>query len=216
MDIDSAGLALLVASAFVGYLFGSLPLAYLVARAVGVNIFEVGTGNPGAANTFRAISKKLGALVFVGDVCKGVAAVLFAAALGVDEDLRAIVAAAAITGHMYPVFLRFRGGDALATAIGGIVTIVPIAGGIGLASGSGPSERGLAPRFLLTPPRKDAPALRQSFAASTPDRGLLPSGCPSCSVRKKGAARRPPPLTSGLPRPVSASRCPHQTRRQQP
>ena len=135
MDFDSAGLALVVASAIVGYLFGSLPLAYLVARAVGVNIFEVGTGNPGAANTFRAISKKLGALVFVGDVCKGVAAVLFAAALGVDEDLRAIVAAAAITGHMYPVFLRFRGGAALATAIGGIVTIVPIAGGIGLASG---------------------------------------------------------------------------------
>ncbi len=135
MVFDSGELARLVAAVIAGYLFGSLPLAFLVARAVGVNIFEVGTGNPGAANTFRAISKKLGALVFVGDVGKGVAAVLVAIALGIDEDLFALAAAAAITGHMYPVFLRFRGGAALATAIGGIVTMVPIAGGIGLASG---------------------------------------------------------------------------------
>ncbi len=135
MEFDSAELARLVAAAIAGYLFGSLPLAYLAARAAGVNIFAVGTGNPGAANTFRAISKKLGALVFVGDVGKGVAAVLVAIALGVDEDLLAVAAAAAITGHMYPVFLRFRGGAALATAIGGIVTMVPVAGGIGLASG---------------------------------------------------------------------------------
>lgn len=134
-QLDSAELMRLLAAAIAGYLFGSLPLAYLAARSIGVNIFEVGTGNPGAANTFRTISKKLGALVFVGDVAKGVAAVLAATALGVDEDLRAVAAAAAITGHMYPVFLRFRGGAALATAIGGIVTIIPIAGGIGLASG---------------------------------------------------------------------------------
>ena len=134
-ELDSAELMRLFAAAIAGYLFGSLPLAYLAARSVGVNIFEVGTGNPGAANTFRAISKKLGALVFAGDVAKGVAAVLVATALGVDEDLRAVAAAAAITGHMYPVFLRFRGGAALATAIGGIVAIVPIAGSIGLASG---------------------------------------------------------------------------------
>ncbi len=133
--MDIVELVRLLAAVIAGYLFGSLPLAYLAARSVGVNIFEVGTGNPGAANTFRAISKKLGALVFVGDVAKGVAAVLAAIALGVDEDLRAIAAAAAITGHMYPVFLRFRGGAALATAIGGIVAMVPIAGGIGLASG---------------------------------------------------------------------------------
>ena len=135
MEFDSGELARLVAAVVAGYLFGSLPLAFLVARSVGVNIFEVGTGNPGAANTFRAISKKLGALVFVGDVGKGVAAVLAAAALGVEEDLFALATAAAITGHMYPVFLRFRGGAALATAIGGIVTMLPIAGGIGLASG---------------------------------------------------------------------------------
>ena len=134
-ELDSIELMRLLAAAIAGYLFGSLPLAYLAARSVGVNIFEVGTGNPGAANTFRSISKKLGALVFVGDVAKGVAAVLVAIALGVDEDLVAVAAAAAITGHMYPVFLRFRGGAALATAIGGIVTMVPIAGGIGLASG---------------------------------------------------------------------------------
>ena len=133
--MDIVELLRLLAAAIAGYLCGSLPLAYLAARSVGVNIFEVGTGNPGAANTFRSISKKLGAAVFLGDVAKGVAAVLVAMALGVNEDLMAVAAAAAITGHMYPVFLRFRGGAALATAIGGIMTMVPIAGGIGLASG---------------------------------------------------------------------------------
>ena len=133
--MDIVELVRLLAAAIAGYLFGSLPLAYLAARSVGVNIFEVGTGNPGAANTFRSISKKLGALVFVGDAFKGVAAVLVALALGVEEDFVAVAAAAAITGHMYPVFLRFRGGAALATAIGGIMTMAPVAGGIGLASG---------------------------------------------------------------------------------
>ena len=77
--MDSVEVARLVIATIAGYLFGSLPLAYLAARAVGVNIFEVGTGNPGAANTFRAVSKKLGTLVLIGDVGKGVAAVLVAA-----------------------------------------------------------------------------------------------------------------------------------------
>ena len=133
--MDSVEVARLAVAAIAGYLFGSLPLAYLAARAVGVNIFEVGTGNPGAANTFRAVSRKLGTLVLIGDVGKGVAAVLVAAALGVDEDFRAVAGAAAIAGHMYPVFLRFRGGAALAAAIGAIVAVVPVPGAIGLASG---------------------------------------------------------------------------------
>ncbi len=135
MEMGSVDLTRLAAAVIAGYLLGSLPLAYLVARAVGVNIFEVGTGNPGAANTFRSISKKLGALVFVGDVCKGGAAILVAAALGVDEDFRAVAGAAAIAGHMYPVFLRFRGGAALAATIGAILAVVPVAGAIGLAPG---------------------------------------------------------------------------------
>ena len=133
--MDSVEVARLAIAVIAGYLFGSLPLAYLAARAVGVNIFEVGTGNPGAANTFRAVSRKLGTLVLMGDVGKGVAAVLVAAALGVDEDFRAVAGAAAIAGHMYPVFLRFRGGAALAAAIGAIVAVVPIPGAIGLAFG---------------------------------------------------------------------------------
>ncbi len=133
--MDSVEVARLAIATVAGYLFGSLPLAYLAARAVGVNIFEVGTGNPGAANTFRAVSRKLGTLVLIGDVGKGVAAVLVAAALGVDEDFRAVAGAAAIAGHMYPVFLRFRGGAALAAAIGAIVAVVPVPGAIGLACG---------------------------------------------------------------------------------
>ena len=125
----------LIGSLIAGYLLGSIPVAYLVARTAGVNILEVGTGNPGAANVFRSISKVHGAVVFVGDVCKGGAAVIAASALGVEQDLLAAAGAAAVAGHMYPVFLRFRGGAALASAIGALVALLPVSGSVGLGAG---------------------------------------------------------------------------------
>ena len=133
--MEGAEYARLALSLAAGYLLGSLPLAYLAARSVGVNILETGTRNPGAANVFRSVSKKLGAAVFVGDVCKGGAAVLAARALGVEDNLLAASGAAAVVGHMYPLFLRFRGGAALAAAIGGVVALVPVPGAIGLGVG---------------------------------------------------------------------------------
>ena len=126
----------LIGSLIAGYLLGSIPIAYLVARTAGVNILEIGTGNPGAANVFRSISKAHGAVVFIGDVCKGGAAVVVASALlGVERDLLAVAGAAAVVGHMYPVFLKFRGGAALASAIGAVVGLLPVAGAVGLGVG---------------------------------------------------------------------------------
>ena len=135
--MDSIDLLRLVASIATGYLLGSLPLAYLAARAAGVDILRTGTRNPGAANVFRTVGRRLGAAVFAGDVLKGVATVAAARAMGVPVELASIAGAAAVAGHWYPLFLRFRGGAGLATAIGAAVALSAIPGGVGLAVGVG-------------------------------------------------------------------------------
>ncbi len=109
------------ASSLFAYLLGSLPFAYLVARATGVNIFEIGTGNPGASNVFRKVGRVHGALVFILDALKGVAAVPVAMALGCPDELLPVACPFAIIGHWWPIFLRFRGGAGLATGLGVII-----------------------------------------------------------------------------------------------
>jgi len=127
----------LIASIAAGYLLGSVPFAYLAARAAGADIFRVGTGNPGASNVFRNVSRRVGAFVFLADILKGVGAVLIAGAIGVPAEMASIVGAAAVAGHWYPVFLRFRGGAGLATAAGAAVSLSLIPGAVALAVGIG-------------------------------------------------------------------------------
>lgn len=105
-------------SAVAAYVLGSLPFAVIVTRMVGVNIFEIGTGNPGASNVFRKVSKKLGAVVFALDILKGVAAVPVGMLLGCPDVFLPAAAVFSIAGHWYPVFLRFKGGAGLATGLG--------------------------------------------------------------------------------------------------
>ncbi|MSQ33189.1 MAG: hypothetical protein EXR60_02030 [Dehalococcoidia bacterium] len=108
----------LLASLLLGYALGSVPVVYLLARAWGVDICSVGTGNPGAANVYRAVGRVPGVLVFLADAMKGAGAVLLARALGVAPELVVLAGAAAVVGHWYPLALRFRGGAGLATALG--------------------------------------------------------------------------------------------------
>lgn len=129
-DLDPVRLAAAIAT---GYLLGSVPFAYLAAGAVGVDILRAGTRNPGAANVFRAVDRRLGAGVFVADILKGVAAVVVARAIGVPLELAAIAGAAAVAGHWAPVFLRFRGGAGLATGAGAAIALSFIPGAVGLA-----------------------------------------------------------------------------------
>lgn len=128
----------LAASLAVGYLVGSIPVASLLTRLRGVEILNVGTRNPGAANVFREISRPLGAMVLALDALKGFAAVTMSSILGVEPEMVAAAGAAAIAGHWYPLFLRFKGGAGLATAIGGGIALAPLAGlvalGLGLAT----------------------------------------------------------------------------------
>ena len=109
-----------------GYLLGSIPFAYLVARARKVDILQIGTNNPGAANVFRKIGRAEGVAVLIGDVSKSALPVLLARWAGVSPWLALAVGIATMVGHWYPVFNRFRGGAGLATAIGVAYAMMPL------------------------------------------------------------------------------------------
>jgi len=114
------------------YLMGSLDFAVVVARAHGVDIHSVGSGNPGASNTLRALGKGPAAMVLLGDALKGViAAALGTLAAGaIDPAMEPLAYACglmAVIGHAFPVFHRFKGGKGVATGAGVMFFTVPLA-----------------------------------------------------------------------------------------
>jgi acyl phosphate:glycerol-3-phosphate acyltransferase len=131
MDTASHVIAMLI----IGYLLGSIPFAKLFTMRAGVDLFETGTGNPGAANVFRKVDKRIGAAVFLADGLKGALPVLLAWAFGVEDSLWVIGGGAAIVGHWYPLFNKFKGGAGLASSAGVVVGLMPLAGLIGLICG---------------------------------------------------------------------------------
>ena len=109
----------------VSYLLGTFPSATLIARANGVDIASVGSGNPGASNVTRALGWRKGVWVYVLDALKG--AIAAGAALALDgRPLAYWCGAAAIIGHMFPVFRRFKGGKGAATGSGVLLIVVPV------------------------------------------------------------------------------------------
>ena len=109
----------------VSYLLGTFPSAVLIARANGIDISSVGSGNPGASNVTRALGWKKGIWVYVLDAAKG----SIAAGLGLALDGRPLAywcGAAAVIGHMFPIYRRFRGGKGVATASGVLLVLHPI------------------------------------------------------------------------------------------
>ena len=131
MDTSSHVIVMLV----VGYLLGSIPFARLFTMRSGIDLFEVGTGNPGAANVFRKIDKRIGAAVFLADGLKGALPVFIANMMGAPQDLWIIAGAAAVIGHWYPIFNRFKGGAGLATGAGVVLGLMPLAGVTGIVAG---------------------------------------------------------------------------------
>lgn len=118
----------------VGYLLGALPFGYLVARAKGVNIFEVGSKNPGATNVRRVLGAGPGNLVLFLDAAKGAVAAGWPLLAGGAEPqpLQIAGVVAAILGHGYSCFTGFRGGKSVATAGGGFAVLFPAGMGIAL------------------------------------------------------------------------------------
>lgn len=114
------------------YLLGNISTSYIVAkRLAGVDIRTQGSGNAGSTNVLRTLGKKAGALTFIGDVLKGLIAVLIARfiAYGVNLDNTTcayIAVVAVVLGHNYPVFLGFKGGKGVATSLGSMLGMNPL------------------------------------------------------------------------------------------
>lgn len=111
-----------------GYVIGSLSFAVIVSKFYGMaDPRTYGSGNPGATNVLRSGKKKAAALTLLGDALKGLVAVLLAKwlqePLGLDSATIALVAVAALVGHMWPVFFNFKGGKGVATALGVLLAL---------------------------------------------------------------------------------------------
>ena len=109
------------------YLLGSIPFALILARRWGSDLRAVGSGNVGATNVMRASGVRAGVLVAILDMSKGAASVWLAGRMSDGAPLPAAAGLAAIIGHIYPVWLRFRGGKGVATACGVFSILTPLA-----------------------------------------------------------------------------------------
>ena len=113
-----------------GYLLGSIPFGLVLTRIAGKgDVRDIGSGNIGATNVLRTGSKPLAALTAMLDCLKATAAILLAKSLFGDESA-AFAATGALIGHLYPVWLRFRGGKGVATYLGILIPLVPVAAAI--------------------------------------------------------------------------------------
>jgi glycerol-3-phosphate acyltransferase PlsY len=129
--------------AVAAYLLGSIPTGYLVARARGIDIRTVGSGNIGATNAFRILGKPAGIFVLVADGLKGFAASawladfviqMFAVAPEQIENLRVVAGICAVLGHNFTCWLKFKGGKGIATSAGVYFALAPLAAGISLGT----------------------------------------------------------------------------------
>jgi glycerol-3-phosphate acyltransferase PlsY len=125
-----AGFIILIVAA---YLLGSIPFGLLIARAHGIDLRKIGSGNIGATNVSRALGKKWAYVCFVLDALKGLVPMLLAAGFGLVEENASVgqlalwlgVGCAAILGHVFPVYLGFRGGKGVATSMGVVLGLWP-------------------------------------------------------------------------------------------
>jgi acyl phosphate:glycerol-3-phosphate acyltransferase len=123
----------LIFVAVVSYLIGSVPFGYIAGRLAGVDIRKVGSGNVGATNVVRSLGKRFGYPVFLLDFLKGIAAVEMSifvfnhSSIQITRELCAIIAGAScVIGHLFPVWLGFKGGKGVATSAGIIFGLMPL------------------------------------------------------------------------------------------
>lgn len=130
-----------LAAVAAGYFVGSIPTGFLVAKAKGIDIRQVGSGNIGATNVFRILGKGAGVFVLLMDALKGVVPVIWLAPLCLHLDrsanlewMRIGAGIAAILGHNYTCWLRFKGGKGIATSAGAFLALTPKPLGIAFLS----------------------------------------------------------------------------------
>lgn len=114
----------IIAGIIIAYLLGSLNMAIIIAKVMNLpDPRSEGSGNPGATNMLRNAGKKEAAMVLVGDCVKGLIAVLIARIFGVQGFMLGIVALAAVVGHVFPLYFRFKGGKGVATTMGAFLAL---------------------------------------------------------------------------------------------
>ena len=119
-------------SLILGYLLGSIPSGWIAGRWLkGIDLRELGSGSTGATNVLRQVGKVPALVVFLIDVGKGAAAVLVARGLGLGDWIQVLAGLTALAGHIWPVWLNFKGGKAVATGFG---MFLGLAWPVGLAS----------------------------------------------------------------------------------
>jgi glycerol-3-phosphate acyltransferase PlsY len=111
-----------------GYVLGSVPTGFLAGRARGVDVRREGSGNIGMANVLRTAGKWPAIVTMAGDMLKGFVPVFLARTVTENEWVVAATALAAVVGHCWPVFLRFKGGKAVATGAGTTIALAPVVG----------------------------------------------------------------------------------------
>ncbi len=111
------------------YLLGSVPFAMISSKVFGLaDPRTYGSGNPGATNVLRSGNKKAALMTLIGDALKGAVAVIVAQQMGLSDTVIALVALAVFLGHLYPIFLNFKGGKGVATAAGVLLALDPVLG----------------------------------------------------------------------------------------
>ena len=165
MEGDAVTAALIVLAA----LAGSIPFGLLIARARGIDIRTTGSGNIGATNVSRSLGLKVGAIVLVLDAAKG-ALPVWLATRGCSELGVALVGGAAILGHCFSPWLRFRGGKGVATALGVFLVIPPAATGLGVVA------------FALTLALTRVPALGSLVGVTTIAVTMAIAGSPTLAI----------------------------------
>jgi glycerol-3-phosphate acyltransferase PlsY len=109
------------------YLLGSIPTGLLLGKLYGIDVRQQGSGNIGATNLYRTVGRKVGIITLVGDCLKGMLPVLLAWKLGMGEPIQAWIGLAAFCGHVFSIFLLFKGGKGVATALGVFLALSPLA-----------------------------------------------------------------------------------------
>ena len=113
------------------YVLGSIPVAWLAVRRVAhLDVRRIGSGNVGATNALRATTPAIGLLVALADAAKGALAVWLARTAQASDGALALAAGAAVAGHVFPIWLRFRGGKGVATASGAFGVLAPVAAAV--------------------------------------------------------------------------------------
>jgi len=109
------------------YLLGSVPSGLIIGKLSGLDVRKAGSGNIGATNLARLLGKKIGLLTLVADTAKGLIPILLAQEIGLSDPISALVGIAAFLGHVYPIFLKFKGGKGVATGFGVLLGLAPLA-----------------------------------------------------------------------------------------